>query len=186
MAIASLVLLAIAHLPSTIVAAPVARASRHTSNTAASPQAIVSNSADLLSRATSTVRSFLAKVTGRPELAQPSVKYSGGSFSESFNRGLDKKHWLMADGYANGQPFKVGWSKKNYHVHDGTLMLDLKRESYTDPGSQTGHGKTYPYTSGEIRSLDYYGEGCYSVCMSKFCFHCPPQSATSRPLSPCI
>lgn len=45
------------------------------------------------------------------------------------------------------------------------LSLDVKKKPFKDQGSATGKGKTYPYTSGEFRSREYHGVGCYAVCM---------------------
>lgn len=59
-----------------------------------------------------------------------------------------------------------GWSSSNHHISgSGALSLDLKKDTFVDPGSSSGQGKSYPYTSGEIRSRNFYGAGCYTVCM---------------------
>lgn len=91
----------------------------------------------------------------------------GRGFQDAFKDGVNLERWFFADGYANGQPFLVGWSKHNRHISEGALKLDLRRDIFQDPGSESGKGHQYPYTSGELRSHGFYGAGCYSVCMSK-------------------
>jgi endo-1,3-1,4-beta-glycanase ExoK len=43
--------------------------------------------------------------------------------------------------------------------------MDLKKDTFQDPGSQSGQGRQYPYTAAEAKTNDFYGAGCYSVCM---------------------
>lgn len=92
-------------------------------------------------------------------------RHRGSSFSSYFSSGVDSERFSFADNYANGQPFNTGWSAHNHHVTNGYLSLDLRRDTFTDPGSATGSRATYPYTSGELRSRAFHGTGCYTVCM---------------------
>lgn len=93
------------------------------------------------------------------------IPQSAPDFLDNFDgNGLDGK-WLMSDGWANGQPFRNGWSNQMYGVGNGELTLKVRKEGFQDPGSATGHGKWFPYTAGELRSRGYYGVGCYTVCM---------------------
>lgn len=89
------------------------------------------------------------------------------SFHDWFRGGINYNRWFFADAYANGQPFLVGWSKRNHQLWNGALQLILKRDRFKDPGSASGGGRHFDYTSGEIRSINYYSSGCYSACMSK-------------------
>lgn len=68
--------------------------------------------------------------------------------------------------WANGQPFNNGWKPNNlfFDPKEG-LSLKLERKHFEDPGSKTGAGTSYDFTSGEVRSKDFYGYGTYSVCM---------------------
>lgn len=68
--------------------------------------------------------------------------------------------------WANGQPFNCGWKPNQHYFHDDDgLTLLLERKQFVDPGTKTGGGRTFPYTSGEVRSRSFYGYGTYSVCM---------------------
>lgn len=52
-----------------------------------------------------------------------------------------------------------------HQIRNGGLSLFVKKIPFEDYGSDSGEGNTYPYTSGEVRSNDFYGAGCYSTCM---------------------
>jgi Glycosyl hydrolases family 16 len=68
--------------------------------------------------------------------------------------------------WSNGYPFANGWDPNSHFFNrDDGLLLKLERKKFSDPGSGTGGGVTYEFTSGEVRSKDFYGYGTYSVCM---------------------
>lgn len=59
-----------------------------------------------------------------------------------------------------------GWEAENVEVRSGRAKLHLERKDFFDY-SETGgnNGTWYPFTSGELRSRDFYGPGCFSTCM---------------------
>lgn len=110
------------------------------------------------------------RVAGEPEL-ETTARYASGSFTQemTYNRmdnpGMRTGLFTYADGWANGQPFKCGWDKNHHHFHNNALVLDLKKEQFNDPGSKSGNWASYPFTSAEFRSHNFFGAGCYTVCM---------------------
>ena len=79
--------------------------------------------------------------------------------------GVENTRWFFPNGYADGQPFFCGWTSTNDHISDGALSSELIQEHFKDANFTTGAGVELPYTSGEIRSTNFYGEGCFSVWM---------------------
>ena len=67
----------------------------------------------------------------------------------------DASRWAKADGWANGSPFDNAWSADHVTFGNGEMLLRL------DDISQLGE----PYTSGEYRTLGFYGYGCYEASM---------------------
>lgn len=105
------------------------------------------------------------RATGTGYFGRPWPGGKGSFFHNFVNcKGLPRDVWA-ADDYANGQPFANGWSKNNLYCsgEDG-LALKLERKQFKDPGSATGEGRTYDFTSGEVRTVDFYGYGTYSSC----------------------
>lgn len=100
-----------------------------------------------------------------PKSVNPAVRsvHAGGWFFESFDEGRDGlyKHWWFSGPWANGQPFRVGWDPYFFNINQyNVLELQLKKQQFRHP---TGN---YEYTAGELKSKAFYGEGCFSVCMS--------------------
>ncbi|GAA4889095.1 family 16 glycosylhydrolase [Ferrimonas pelagia] len=79
---------------------------------------------------------------------------SAASFSDPLTT-LDSQRWSLADGWSNGSPFDVAWAADHVLFGDEGMTLIL------DDTESLGMA----YTSGEIRSNDYYGYGCYQVEM---------------------
>lgn len=90
---------------------------------------------------------------------------SAPDFVDNFDGSELDDRWMMSDGWANGQPFRNGWSKNMHDLSNGELTLKARKDGFQDPGSATGHGRWLPYTAGELRSRAFYGVGCYTVCM---------------------
>lgn len=105
-----------------------------------------------------------------PEL-QTTSRYASGSFTQemSYNKmdnpGARTGLFTYADGWANGQPFQCGWDKGYHHFQNNALVLDLKKDQFNDPGSASGNYRSFPFTSAEFRSYNFFGSGCYTVCM---------------------
>jgi endo-1,3-1,4-beta-glycanase ExoK len=150
-------LLIVAVLASGVAAVPSASAPRPATSSPSSTSFVAAAAA----RAATTLRRLAARLG----LAAPTARNYASSFDSQFSGGVDNRKWNFANGWANGQPFQNGWSSDYHHVADGALNLDLKKDTYNDPGSASGQGAQYPYTAGETRSRDFYGAGCYSVCM---------------------
>ena len=124
--------------------------------------------AELVSGTGETLLSLL--VLTNPKL-QTTTRYTGGSFLQEMsyqqkdNPGTSTGLFTYADGWPNGQPFKCGWDRNSHHFDNDALVLDLKKKQCKDPGSATGKWNSYPFTSAEFRSHNFYGSGCYSICM---------------------
>lgn len=77
----------------------------------------------------------------------------GDSFLDDFG-GYDSTLWTKADGWSNGAPFDNGWQADHVDFEDpGLLTITL------DNTPSSGE----PYTSGEYRTLSFYGYGCYEA-----------------------
>ena len=79
---------------------------------------------------------------------------SAPSFSDSltsFNTG----QWQAADGWANGSPFLNAWSSTALDFSSDGLGIVLSDTPLLG----------YDYTSGELRTSQFYGYGCYEVEM---------------------
>jgi beta-glucanase (GH16 family) len=75
---------------------------------------------------------------------------------DSFVDGLgfyDTTRWTKADGWTNGSPFDNAWSANNVLFEDGNMILRLEETPLL--------GKDY--TSGEYRTIGFYGYGCYEA-----------------------
>ncbi len=75
-----------------------------------------------------------------------------GSFSDDLNS-YDTSRWVKSDGWINGSPFDNAWRADHNLIANGQMNLVLDNTAYL--------GK--PYSSGEYRSLDFYGYGCYEA-----------------------
>lgn len=90
------------------------------------------------------------------------------SFFDNFigAESLDYSRWWTSGPWANGQPFNNGWDRSFFFFKaDDGLSLKLEKKRFEDPGSSSGGYQSYDFTSGELRSADFYGYGCYSTCM---------------------
>jgi endo-1,3-1,4-beta-glycanase ExoK len=85
-----------------------------------------------------------AKRSTRP-IAQP-------SFTDQFS-GYDTSRWIKADGWKNGSPFDNAWLAD--HVTFANDALELRLDDVASLGE--------PYSSGELRTIGYYGYGCYEA-----------------------
>lgn len=100
---------------------------------------------------------ILILATGCDEgLPNASTEDSGTSSSafvddlESHNTGL----WAMADGWANGAPFWVGWRSDHIEFINGILRLRLD-DQFCPMGCVS-----QPYASGEYRTNTFFSYGC--------------------------
>lgn len=82
----------------------------------------------------------------------PKPPSAQAAFTDALNS-FDASRWAKADGWTNGTPFDNAWSAENVAFHDGLMELTL------DDTARLGQ----PYTSGEYRSIGYYGYGCYEA-----------------------
>jgi beta-glucanase (GH16 family) len=87
---------------------------------------------------------------GRPSDPPPSAP----SFSDNLTI-YDTSLWSKADGWANGSPFDNGWSASA--IQFGTEGMAIELSDTPNNGE--------PYTSGELRTTEFYGYGCYEVGM---------------------
>jgi beta-glucanase (GH16 family) len=74
--------------------------------------------------------------------------------------------WWTSGTYANGYPFASGWDPSFFalNAQDGLNLL-AKRQTFNNPMAQSPQTSVYPFTSGELRSSNFYGYGCFSTCM---------------------
>jgi endo-1,3-1,4-beta-glycanase ExoK len=91
----------------------------------------------------------------------------GGSRSSEFYwfdkfGAVNNSRWFFAGPWWNGDPFGSGFDPKKYVISNNvlTLLADAKPFPLND-----GTGVVLNYTSSEIRTWQYHGFGCYSVCM---------------------
>ena len=73
-----------------------------------------------------------------------------------FSKG-ENESFFASNGWCNGSPFNVTWSKKNVKYEDGVakLFISEKEEENAE----------VPYYGGEIRSKDHYHYGDYEITM---------------------
>ncbi|WEM43416.1 family 16 glycosylhydrolase [Photobacterium sp. DA100] len=79
---------------------------------------------------------------------------SAPSFSDTLTS-FDAGHWQAADGWANGSPFLNAWSSTALDFSTDGMAIVLSDDPLLG----------YYYTSGELRTTDFYGYGCYEVEM---------------------
>lgn len=82
---------------------------------------------------------------------------------DSFN----SERWFMAGQWTNGSPFANGWDPNYFQISHSTLSLFSKKDPFVVPSWDNSGlaGKTLDYTSGEIRTREFFGYGCYATCM---------------------
>ena len=71
-----------------------------------------------------------------------------------FSKG-ENESFFASNGWCNGSPFNVTWSKKNVKYEDGVAKLFISENE----------GAEVPYYGGEIRSKDHYHYGDYEITM---------------------
>lgn len=87
-----------------------------------------------------------------------------------YSRRLPESMWSSGP-WANGQPFNAGFDPSYYFFTDEGLKIKLEQKQFQDPGSATGGHRSYDYTSGEVRSVGFYGYGCtyHCACFPTLC-----------------
>ena len=83
---------------------------------------------------------------------------TGSQFWDQLNT-FDQSRWAKSDGWSNGLPFIVGWRADHIVHSNGFMTLNLNNTAC--PGGCSGQ----KYASGEYRSLDFYGYGCYAASL---------------------
>lgn len=78
------------------------------------------------------------------------------TFFDHFNT-LNTWRWTKSDNYANGDPFNAWWSADQVSVDAKRNQLKLTLAQHHH------HGK--PFKSGQIKSNNWHGYGCYEVRM---------------------
>jgi endo-1,3-1,4-beta-glycanase ExoK len=74
--------------------------------------------------------------------------------------------WWTSGTYANGYPFASGWDPSFYPLDPNEgLVLKAKRQTFYNPMATSPETSKYEFTSAELRSVDFYGYGCFSACM---------------------
>ena len=71
-----------------------------------------------------------------------------------FTKG-ENESFFASNGWCNGNPFNVTWSKKNVKYEDGVAKLFISENE----------GAEVPYYGGEIRSKNHYHYGDYEITM---------------------
>ena len=71
-----------------------------------------------------------------------------------FSKG-ENESFFASNGWCNGDPFNVYWSKKNVKYEEGVAKLFISENE----------GGEVPYYGGEIRSKDHYHYGDYEITM---------------------
>jgi len=75
-------------------------------------------------------------------------------FSDSLTF-LDHNKWWKSNGWSNGFPFMNSWESEAIVFGSNGMTISITNSNFPDTG--------YPYQSGELRSHQYYGYGCYEV-----------------------
>lgn len=86
---------------------------------------------------------------GKPKPTQPPAQ---GSFLDPLNT-YDTGRWAKADGWANGSPFDNAWRADHITFTNSLMSITLDDTAYLGE----------PYSSGEYRTLGFYGYGCYEA-----------------------
>lgn len=81
------------------------------------------------------------------------VPSEAGSFVDNLD-GYNTSIWTKADGWSNGSPFANGWQADHIDIFDAGL-LTITLDDVPSSGED--------YTSGEYRTIDFYGYGCYQA-----------------------
>ena len=86
---------------------------------------------------------------GRPRPTPPPAQ---GSFIDQLD-GYDTARWAKADGWVNGAPFDNAWRADHITFANSEMSIVLDNTAYL--------GKLY--SSGEYRTLGFYGYGCFEA-----------------------
>lgn len=70
---------------------------------------------------------------------------------------LNSALWWHSNGWSNGFPFTNSWEAEAISYSDAGMAITLAPTNFPDTG--------YPYQSGELRSNDFYGYGCFEIDM---------------------
>jgi beta-glucanase (GH16 family) len=97
----------------------------------------------------SPIASIQGSAKGKPTPTPPPAQ---GSFSDSFDT-FDTSRWAKADGWTNGPPFDNAWRADHVNFANSLMTITLDNQAYLGE----------PYSSGEYRTTDFYGYGCYEV-----------------------
>ncbi|MDX2470918.1 MAG: family 16 glycosylhydrolase [SAR324 cluster bacterium] len=71
----------------------------------------------------------------------------------------DSANWVASDGWANGSPFWVGWTSDQVSYSANHLKIQLDDTGCPNSCSDED------YASGELQSLDTFGEGTFQVSL---------------------
>jgi beta-glucanase (GH16 family) len=91
-------------------------------------------------------------VTAAKPTPKPTQPPAQGSFLDALD-GFDTSRWAKADGWTNGSPFDNAWRAD--HVTFGGSQMSIILDNYAYLGE--------PYSSGEYRTLGFYGYGCFEA-----------------------
>ena len=86
---------------------------------------------------------------GKPRPTQPPAQ---GSFLEQLDA-YDTSRWAKADGWVNGSPFDNAWRADHITFANSQMSILLDNTAYLGE----------PYSSGEYRTLGFYGYGCFEA-----------------------
>ena len=91
-------------------------------------------------------------VTAARPTPTPTPPPAQGSFLDQTDA-YDTTRWAKADGWANGSPFDNAWRADHITFADSQLSISLDNTAYLGE----------PYSSGEYRTLGFYGYGCFEA-----------------------
>jgi len=78
------------------------------------------------------------------------------SFSDALTE-LNSPLWWHSNGWSNGFPFTNSWEDEAISYSDAGMAISLIPTNHPETG--------YPYQSGELRSQEFYGYGCFEIDM---------------------
>ncbi len=84
--------------------------------------------------------------------AEGAAKAKTKSFVENFDK-LERKRWLVSDGWSNGDHQNCTWSKDQVSVENGVIKLGFARQQLKDRD----------YVCGEIQTHRRFGYGVYEA-----------------------
>ncbi|MFA0086248.1 family 16 glycosylhydrolase [Vibrio sp. 10N.261.51.F12] len=84
------------------------------------------------------------------------LSHASTSFTDPLAE-LDPQRWFLADGWENGFPFLNRWQQTQVEFNNSGLAIHLENR-------EDEHGYL-DILSGEIRTLGFYGNGCFQIEM---------------------